>query len=266
MEYINTLCDCVTVCAATREVRCASYILHTIIASASFRCIRNATHCLHLSTRYPAAAGRGRLDKMNNKVPNNGHKVLSAQSMAFLEEVITQEDRSRRHHYKSPPKRARNPILGERTPRSTAREHEKATLLNAQLDHTRKQASMTPTRAGRLRAAARARQASGVEQKTQPSARSSARVSTRDSARSIAKSSAHQSRGPTARSARSARDTGSARPSSRSVPSAQLSSRHAGSVSPEQLQTKKQCEARKAWLQRQLDEVEEQLATLPSGS
>lgn len=223
----------------------------------------------------------------HKKFPNNGHQSMTAQQVAFMHQVIESEDKHRAKFSKSPPRRKRNPILGEPTPRSTSREKDIAELKNAQLEHTRKSMAMTPTIAGRRRAAERAAAAKAIAtMKTSPqvplsavraeskrkdagsekkvasgrrskhSSRASARESARASARFSARDSSRESLRGSARSGASARDK-SLLGSGKSA--AAFDSRSENKNSPKM----KEMKARKAWLERQLKEVEDQLSTLP---
>eukprot|EP00946_MAST-07B_sp_MAST-7B-sp1_P005074 g5074.t1 len=238
----------------------------------------------------------------NKKPPNNGHVSLTAQQMAFMHQIIESEDVARKRFARSPPRRKRNPILGEPTPRSTSREKDIQELRNAQLEHTRKSLAVTPTIAGRRRAAERAAAAKAiatVKTSTQvpvsagrfgltaaEAKQSSRKASARGSATGTARGTARDAGGNG--SGRSNGGRASARISSRSTarsagPSASArirTSARNGSGRSQGASSKtvdaarsegekksspkvKEMKARKAWLERQLLEVEEQLATLP---
>ena len=231
---------------------------------------------------------------MANKKPNDGHVSLNAQQVAFMHQVIESEDKHRAKFSKSPPRRKRNPILGEPTPRSTAREEDVAQLKRAQLNHTRKQMALTPTIAGRRRAAERAAAVTAIQNvPTSTTVPGSANGASKQMATSSignlnytnnllssrsnnnmpsgnSRTASRQSNGPTSggHSARnSARNSArlsarnSARPSARPTGRSTYSEGSGGAT--DETPKVAQMRARKAWLERQLKEVEESLQAIP---
>ena len=211
-----------------------------------------------------------------------------------MHQVIESEDKHRAKFSKSPPRRKRNPILGEPTPRSTAREEDVAQLKRAQLNHTRKQMALTPTIAGRRRAAERAAAVTAIQNvPTSTTVPGSANGASKQMATSSignlnytnnllssrsnnnmpsgnSRTASRQSNGPTS-GGHSARHNArhSARPSARN--SARPSARPTGRSSysegsggaTDETPKVAQMRARKAWLERQLKEVEESLQAIP---
>jgi len=214
---------------------------------------------------------------MANKKPKDGHISLNSQQVAFMHQVIESEDKHRQKFSKSPPRRKRNPILGEPTPRSTAREADVAQLKQAQLDHTRKQLAMTPTVAGRRRAAERKAAADAIQNiPTSTEVPSSANGAIQNMVSGLSGMSARSNMSARMVSARVASGTlSSSRQSARqsAQPSARLSARPSARPTGRSTSTEiyggeeaknvVQMRARKAWLERQLREVEDSLQSIP---
>ena len=238
---------------------------------------------------------------MANKQRNDGHISLNAQQVAFMHQVIESEDKHRAKFSKSPPRRKRNPILGEPTPRSTAREEDFALLKQKQMNHTRKQMALTPTIAGRRRQAEREAATNAIKTvATSTIVPGSANVGSASFKASL--SSSRSARGSTNGSARmvstrieSGRESGSARQSARQQSGRQSGRQQSGrpSARPTGRSTTKdeigggsgggsndsggggsgggestaqnvaQMRSRKAWLERQLREVEQSLGSIP---
>ena len=231
---------------------------------------------------------------MANKQRNDGHISLNAQQVAFMHQVIESEDKHRAKFSKSPPRRKRNPILGEPTPRSTAREEDFALLKQKQMNHTRKQMALTPTIAGRRRQAEREAATNAIKTvATSTIVPGSANVGSASFKASL--SSSRSARGSTNGSARmvstrieSGRESGSARQSARQSgrqqsgrPSARPTGRSTtkdeigggsgdssndsggGGGGESTAQNVAQMRSRKAWLERQLREVEQSLGSIP---
>ena len=232
---------------------------------------------------------------MANKQRNDGHISLNAQQVAFMHQVIESEDKHRAKFSKSPPRRKRNPILGEPTPRSTAREEDFALLKQKQMNHTRKQMALTPTIAGRRRQAEREAATNAIKTvatstivpgsanvgsasfKASLSSSRSARGSTNGSARMVStriesgreSGSARQS---ARQSGRHQRGRPSARPTGRSTTKDEIGGGSGGSSNDSgggggggesTAQNVAQMRSRKAWLERQLREVEQSLGSIP---
>ena len=203
-----------------------------------------------------------------------------------MHQVIESEDKHRAKFSKSPPRRKRNPILGEPTPRSTAREEDVAQLKRAQLNHTRKQMALTPTIAGRRRAAERAAAVTAIQNvPTSTTVPGSANGASKQMATSSignlnytnnllssrsnnnmpsgnSRTASRQSNGPTS-GGHSARNSArnSARPSARPTGRSTYSEGSGGAT--DETPKVAQMRARKAWLERQLKEVEESLQAIP---
>ena len=222
---------------------------------------------------------------MANKQPKDGHVSLNAQQVAFMHQIMESEDKHRVKFSKSPPRRKRNPILGEPTPRSTAREDDIAQLKRAQLDHTRKQMAITPTIAGRRRAAERKAQSTAIKtiatsttvpksanattssllssrsntSKTPEKVTSSRNIDSRQSGgQQNGRKSGRKSGQP---SSRNSDRKSSSRPTAR--PTGRSSNSEIGIGATDETQKVAQMRARKAWLERQLKEVEESLQAIP---
>ena len=189
-----------------------------------------------------------------------------------MHQVIESEDKHRAKFSKSPPRRKRNPILGEPTPRSTAREEDVAQLKRAQLNHTRKQMALTPTIAGRRRAAERAAAVTAIQNvPTSTTVPGSANGASKQMATSSignlnytnnllsSRSNNNMPSGNSRTASRQSRP--SARPSARPTGRSTYSEGSGGAT--DETPKVAQMRARKAWLERQLKEVEESLQAIP---